>query len=66
MNTAIYSLANAMNEINKYFKDAKILKVWEEKNLVEISFVANGKAWELISTTDHIFNKENPYIIFEA
>lgn len=66
MNTAIYSLANAMNEINKYFKDAKILKAWEEKNLVEISFVANGKAWELISTTDPIFNKENPYTIFEA
>jgi hypothetical protein len=66
MKTAIYSVANAINEINKYFNDAKFIRTWEENNLVEIVFKSQGKTWELLSTTDPIFNKENPYVIYEA
>lgn len=61
-----FTASKGLKVIVRYFKTPTILKVWEEPNHVEILFEADGKQWELLSTTDPYFTAKQPYTIFEA
>lgn len=62
-----FTYKQALEVINKYFKGAIILQVWDEISSLDIHFQdACGKQWELISTGDAYFQKNHDFEIIEV
>lgn len=57
------TVAAAIAEINNKFKQAVILKVWEDNNGIDILFDVEGEQIELISSDDSYFTNVAPYLL---
>lgn len=62
-----FTYKQAIQVLKTYFKGFQIIKVWDNIKELDIIFKdANGKQWELISTSDNYFQTVEDYIIIEA
>lgn len=55
--------AAAIAEIQDKFKQSIILRVWEDKNSIDILFEVEGEEVELISSNDSYFTNVAPYLL---
>lgn len=55
--------AAAIAEIQDKFKQSIILRVWEDKNSIDILFEVEGEEVELISSNDSYYTNVAPYLL---
>lgn len=62
-----FTYKQAIQVLTTYFKGFQIIKAWDTLKELDIIFKdANGKQWELISTSDNYFQTVEDYVILEA
>lgn len=62
-----FTYRQAIEVLNKYFRGYRILKKFDGIRELSILFRdANGKKWELLSTSDPYFQMVEDYVIIES
>ncbi len=59
-----FTFKQALEVIHRYFPGAIIEEVWETVKILDIHFCdQKGNEWELISTHDDFFQKQEDFVI---